>query len=292
MIPRTPSKGLVRTEGASPPYPLPLRRRGVMGSWDHHGKRRAKRTNRPVCRSWDHGITTKNPVFHDLRTCGESEGVRGKGDSPLPFSTSPFEGMTGSPARRGRRGGRGGVNLHAFSDGTARVRYAYARATPVRAGSRRMPLAQFSRVLVSRPNQTRPSHPRGPWKRSTARTETFAMSASRRAVPEPPSHLRPESSAWFREVVSEFDLESHHLHLLVLACESLDRAAQAREALTKHGITFVDRYNQVRARPEVQIERDSRVAFARLLRELGLDVEGPVESPRPPRVVPNANRRK
>jgi phage terminase small subunit len=92
--------------------------------------------------------------------------------------------------------------------------------------------------------------------------------------------------------VGEFVLESHHLHLLVLACEALDRAAQAREAIAEHGPVFVDRYGQPRARPEVQIERDSRIAFARLLRELALDVEGPSESPRPPRIVPNADRRK
>lgn len=147
MIPRTPSKGLVRTEGASPPYPLPLRRRGVMGSWDHHGKRRAKRTIRPVCRSWDHGITTENPVFHDLRTCGESEGVRVRGGYPLRFSTSAFEGMTGSPAHRGRRGGRGYVDLYAFSRMTAAVRYEHALATPVRAGCAGCPSPAISAIL-------------------------------------------------------------------------------------------------------------------------------------------------
>lgn len=114
----------------------------------------------------------------------------------------------------------------------------------------------------------------------------------RRAIPEPPAHLRPASAAWFSSVVSEFDLEQHHLHLLVLACESLDRAADAREALAKHGTTFVDRYGQPRARPEVAIARDSSIQFARLLRELGLDVDGPSESPRPPRVVPGSHRRK
>lgn len=118
------------------------------------------------------------------------------------------------------------------------------------------------------------------------------MSASRRAVPEPPAHLRPESSEWFREVVSEYDLERHHLILLVSACESLDRATQAREAIAKHGAVFTDRYGQPRARPEVQIERDSRTQFARLLRELGLDLAGPESDVRPPRVVPGSHRRK
>ncbi|MEJ7714176.1 MAG: hypothetical protein WKF40_00095 [Thermoleophilaceae bacterium] len=53
-------------------------------------------------------------------------------------------------------------------------------------------------------------------------------------------------------------------------------------ALAQHGTTYTDRFGQPRARPEVNIERDARIAFARLLRELDLDGE-PAPDPRPPR---------
>jgi phage terminase small subunit len=99
--------------------------------------------------------------------------------------------------------------------------------------------------------------------------------------PKPPAHLRAETRKWFAAIVDDFDLESHHLKLLTLAAEAWDRVQQAREALDKHGLTFIDRYGSLRARPEAAIESQSRIAFARLLRELSLDVEPPPES-RPP----------
>jgi P27 family predicted phage terminase small subunit len=109
-----------------------------------------------------------------------------------------------------------------------------------------------------------------------------------KSVPKPPKHLRAATSQWFTEIVGEFLLESHHVRLLIKACEANDRCEQAREALKKYGLTFENRFGQPCARPEVAIERDSRIAFARLLRELGLDIAPPSDSR--PNALP-ANRR-
>jgi P27 family predicted phage terminase small subunit len=98
------------------------------------------------------------------------------------------------------------------------------------------------------------------------------------AAQKPPKHLRAASSQWWKEVVGEFDLDSHHIRLLTKACEAFDRSEQAREAILKYGLTFEDRFGAPRARPECAIERDSRLAFARLVREIGLDVSPPSES--------------
>lgn len=104
----------------------------------------------------------------------------------------------------------------------------------------------------------------------------------KRPKQKPPGHLSKQSKGWFSWVVSEFELEAHHIKLLTAACESWDRTQQARRRLKKYGLTYNDRFGQPRARPEVGIERDNRIAFARLLRELDLDVEGPREPGRPP----------
>ena len=100
--------------------------------------------------------------------------------------------------------------------------------------------------------------------------------------PQPPDHLSPEAAEWWRSVEDQFRLDDHHLRLLSLCCEAWDRCQQARQALAEHGTTFTDRFGQPRSRPEVAIERDSRAAFVRTLRELGLDLPA-VREPRPPR---------
>lgn len=96
-----------------------------------------------------------------------------------------------------------------------------------------------------------------------------------------PSHLRKPTREWWKRTAEDFDLEEYHLKLLTLAAEAWDRCQEARAALAKHGTVYDDRFGQPKARPEVAIERDSRIAFARMLRELALDVEAPEEGARP-----------
>ena len=97
-----------------------------------------------------------------------------------------------------------------------------------------------------------------------------------------PDHLTPATTAWYESVCAEFELQDHHLHLLRLAAEALDRVTEARAILDKEGIIIQDRFEQPRTHPAVAVERDSRTAYARLLRELDLDTEAPREASRPP----------
>jgi P27 family predicted phage terminase small subunit len=97
-----------------------------------------------------------------------------------------------------------------------------------------------------------------------------------------PEHLKPDTREWWHNVVNTYELDEHHLKLLTLAGEAWDRGQQAREILEREGLTYLDRFEQPKSRPEVAIERDSRIAFARMLRELALDVEPPAERKRPP----------
>lgn len=96
-----------------------------------------------------------------------------------------------------------------------------------------------------------------------------------------PKHLRAETRRWFENVLETYEFEPHHVRLLRLAAEAWDRCQAARKVLDVEGLTFADRFGSPRTRPEIAVERDSRIAFARLLRELALDVEPPSES-RPP----------
>jgi P27 family predicted phage terminase small subunit len=105
-----------------------------------------------------------------------------------------------------------------------------------------------------------------------------------------PTHLRPPTRKWWAGIVAAYELEAHHVKLLTLAGEAWDRCAEAREILAREGLTYEDRFGAPRTRPEVAVERDSRLAFARLLRELGLDHAPPAEV-RLPTFPRNANRR-
>lgn len=108
-----------------------------------------------------------------------------------------------------------------------------------------------------------------------------------RAVEEvdikPPGHLNKATKEWFEEVARSYELEPHHVKLLTLAAEAWDRGQEARRTLKREGTYYKDRYGCPKAHPAVAVERDSRIVFARLLRELALDVSMP-DDPRPPRI--------
>jgi P27 family predicted phage terminase small subunit len=101
--------------------------------------------------------------------------------------------------------------------------------------------------------------------------------------PKAPKHLQASTKRWWNQVVADFDLEEHHLRLLTLAAESWDRAQSAREAIAEHGMFFTTKSGEPRRHPAVQVEHDAKISFARLLRELALDVAAPDDS-RPPQI--------
>ena len=94
----------------------------------------------------------------------------------------------------------------------------------------------------------------------------------------PPAHLSPAMRAWWKQVTTDYELSPHHLHMLRLCCEALDACESARAALVEHGVTHTDRHGLVRLRPEVALQRDSRLAAVRIIRELDLDVEPPISA--------------
>jgi P27 family predicted phage terminase small subunit len=89
-------------------------------------------------------------------------------------------------------------------------------------------------------------------------------------TPKAPAHLRADTAAWWKSVVRDYILQPHKLRLLQAACEAWDRLQQAREILARDGLTVEGREGGIRPHPAVAIERDARIGFARLVRELDL----------------------
>jgi P27 family predicted phage terminase small subunit len=94
--------------------------------------------------------------------------------------------------------------------------------------------------------------------------------------PQPPAHLSPSARKWWEITVEGYVLQEHHIRLLQLCCEAWDRSQTARAQLDEEGLTVSGREGGVRPHPCIGIERDSRLAVARLIRELDLDTEPPV----------------
>ncbi|MEZ5290165.1 MAG: P27 family phage terminase small subunit [Vicinamibacterales bacterium] len=102
-------------------------------------------------------------------------------------------------------------------------------------------------------------------------------------APAPPRHLKPATRRWWSEVVRRWELEPHHVRLLTLCAEAWDRCQQARQLVDREGLTTTTGAGGAKLHPAVRVEADARLAFARLLRELDLDVEPPsAEARRPP----------
>ena len=93
--------------------------------------------------------------------------------------------------------------------------------------------------------------------------------------------LEPATASWVKTVLRTWELEPHHKKLLLLAAGHWDRIQAARLVIRRDGAVYLDRFGQPKVRPEVLIEKDSSICFARLLRELALDVVEPPEAPRP-----------
>lgn len=120
--------------------------------------------------------------------------------------------------------------------------------------------------------------PGSDWFPPSRRLWSFGMAA------KAPSHLSNASKGVWRRLVSDYGLASEPAALatLRLGLEALDRCEQARQVIDADGPTYTDRFGSPRARPEVMIERDARLAAVRCFRELSLDGDvGEARVPRP-----------
>ena len=94
------------------------------------------------------------------------------------------------------------------------------------------------------------------------------MSRNEQVVPK---HLSVSTKAWWKSVTASYTMEPHHFHLLQLCCEARDMAEEARKILAKEGLTIRDRFGVPRRHPATAVLQDARLAFARLVRELGIN---------------------
>lgn len=100
--------------------------------------------------------------------------------------------------------------------------------------------------------------------------------------PAPPKGLRPATRRWFNQVVARWELEPHHVRLLSLAARSWDEAEAAAKLIRIEGLIVTQPSGAKRPHPAARVGNEARALFARMIRELDLDLEPPAEVRRPP----------
>jgi len=101
-------------------------------------------------------------------------------------------------------------------------------------------------------------------------------------IKKSPGHLKESGRKFWRQVLRDYALkDAHHLELLAGACACLDRITEARETIDLEGAFINDRFGQRKQHPGIKVELDNKTLFARLIRELCLDITP--DDPRPPR---------
>ena len=94
-------------------------------------------------------------------------------------------------------------------------------------------------------------------------------------APKAPAHLAEATRKWWRQVHKDYRMEEWESRLLTLAAEAWDRTQQAREILARDGLVIEGREGGLRAHPCVAIERDARLTFARIIKDLNLETGEP-----------------
>jgi P27 family predicted phage terminase small subunit len=91
--------------------------------------------------------------------------------------------------------------------------------------------------------------------------------------PPPPDHLgAPEKLIW-EQVFEDYDLSTRaSAAVLATALEAHQRAREAREIISRDGMTVEGRDGQAKVHPLLAVERDARQAWVAGIRALGLEL--------------------
>lgn len=91
-----------------------------------------------------------------------------------------------------------------------------------------------------------------------------------------PDYIQENGQKWLKKLFLEYSFDKSEIETCFQAAGCLDRIAQAQQAIMEHGLLQEDRHGMLKVNPGVLVERDNKILFARLCRELG--VTGPDDS--------------
>ena len=101
--------------------------------------------------------------------------------------------------------------------------------------------------------------------------------------PRAPKGFSNKAKKIFREIITEYGItDSGGLEILITGLKARDRGAEVAEKIKKQGVSFRDRFGQLRANPLLSVERDRRAQWLNALKALNLDLEPVRDIGRPP----------
>lgn len=101
---------------------------------------------------------------------------------------------------------------------------------------------------------------------------------------KPPTFLGKKGRNFFKKQAEKYHFDDQHgIELLTHAAQVLDRLEDVRKRIDEEGLLVTNRFGELRENPAVKVERDQKILFARLVRELNFDIPEDEEYTRPPR---------
>jgi phage terminase small subunit len=94
-----------------------------------------------------------------------------------------------------------------------------------------------------------------------------------------PSHLKKAGAHLWDCVQREYPLNESSGQVLLQGAEALDRLRQIQAALTEDGLTFVDKFSQIKPHPLLVAEGATRTQFVRCMRLLNLNLSELLDEP-------------
>jgi len=115
----------------------------------------------------------------------------------------------------------------------------------------------------------------------THQAPAATSTAPKGPAPPAPADLGDAGRALWAAVTGGYQVAPHLLPVLLAACRETARAEQAEADVARDGTYDADRYGARKPHPGIAVARSSRLAAARLLRQLDL-APPPAEGAAPP----------
>ena len=98
-------------------------------------------------------------------------------------------------------------------------------------------------------------------------------------IPKSTIKLNKQGLKLRRNILKEIQVnESHDFARLDLLAHTRDEIQECHKIIKSEGMFIEDRFGQKKEHPALKTERDLKVVFCRILRELNLDIETAKES--------------